>query len=362
MSATVRRKPAIELVDTTNLSREDWLKWRTKGIGGSDLAAIMGFSPWSTAKDIYRKKKGIVGALEEEADNQNWVAKEVGNLLEPLVAKIFAHKTGFVPYEDKKMYAHPDYPFMLANLDYRFEFEDDWTAPDGTIFPAGTKAILECKTSNHHSQVKWDDGAVPMNYEYQGRHYMCVMDVDVIFFACLFSNNEDAFTWSYVTRDLSIEEDIIAAEADFWQNYVETDIEPPYTEDGDLVLQSIRNFYGHPNKDADVVELSSALADVLLEIEQLKASKSKANKTVDSFDDQIKRAQAIIVEEMGVAAKAVCKGDDGVAFEISNNPQQRDNLDKDGLKAHYPQAYERFVVKKHITPKFTVKRVKAKAS
>lgn len=43
----------VEFVDTTNLPEEEWLAWRRKGIGGSDAAAIMGISPFRTARDIY---------------------------------------------------------------------------------------------------------------------------------------------------------------------------------------------------------------------------------------------------------------------------------------------------------------------
>lgn len=43
----------VEIVDTTNLPEEEWLAWRRKGIGGSDAAAIMGISPFRTARDIY---------------------------------------------------------------------------------------------------------------------------------------------------------------------------------------------------------------------------------------------------------------------------------------------------------------------
>ena len=87
----VRYKPLV-LVDTENLPREEWLEWRRKGIGGSDVAAIMGISPFRTARDIYYDKLKIVSVEEEDEFDDSWVAKEMGNLLEPLVAKIFQKK------------------------------------------------------------------------------------------------------------------------------------------------------------------------------------------------------------------------------------------------------------------------------
>ena len=54
------------LVDTTNLSRDEWLAYRRYGIGGSDAAAILGISPWRTARDLYYDKLGIAEVSENE--------------------------------------------------------------------------------------------------------------------------------------------------------------------------------------------------------------------------------------------------------------------------------------------------------
>ena len=115
-------------VDTENLSREDWLSFRRKGIGGSDAAAIMGMSPFSTKRDLYYDKLGIQPVVDEEEDN--WVAKEVGHRLEDLVAEIFSRNTGLKVYPVRKMFRHPLHPFMLADVDFFIDFPD------------GTKGIL----------------------------------------------------------------------------------------------------------------------------------------------------------------------------------------------------------------------------
>ncbi|MEI3471969.1 MAG: YqaJ viral recombinase family protein [Blautia faecis] len=48
-----------KVVDISNLSREDWLEYRKKGIGGSDVAAIMGISPFATIRDLFYNKTGV---------------------------------------------------------------------------------------------------------------------------------------------------------------------------------------------------------------------------------------------------------------------------------------------------------------
>lgn len=74
------------VVDTETLTREQWLDFRRRGIGGSDVAAIMGFSPFCTKRDLYYDKIGLKPAADEE--ESNWVAKEVGHRLEDVSQKV----------------------------------------------------------------------------------------------------------------------------------------------------------------------------------------------------------------------------------------------------------------------------------
>ena len=84
------------LVSTEGLPEKDWLEYRRRGIGGSDAAAILGISPFATARDLYYDKLKIVPFDDSES---NWVAKKMGHLLEDLVAEIFHVKTGYMYLE-----------------------------------------------------------------------------------------------------------------------------------------------------------------------------------------------------------------------------------------------------------------------
>lgn len=112
-------------VDTTDLSREEWLAYRRQGIGGSDAASIMGISPFRTARDIYYDKLGLVTTAEYEG---NWVALKMGHLLEDLVAEIFTRKTGLPIFKLERMFQHPIYPFMLADVDFFITLPNGQTA------------------------------------------------------------------------------------------------------------------------------------------------------------------------------------------------------------------------------------------
>lgn len=60
-------------------SREDWLSWRRKGVGASDVPSIMNASPYRTVLDIYNDKINT----EKEEEKSNYIM-ELGNKLEPI--------------------------------------------------------------------------------------------------------------------------------------------------------------------------------------------------------------------------------------------------------------------------------------
>ena len=170
------------------------------------------------------------------------------------------------------------------------------------------------------------------------------MNMDVAFISCLFGNSENDFVWRRIERDMDFEADIIAAEENFWINHVLAGVEPPYTESGDLVLQSIRNFYGNANEKAAAVVLPPKMVDAILEYESLKAEKSIANKAVIALEGKIAKVQAVVVEALGTSCSAMCTRGD-VAFDITYNPVFKDIVDKEGLKASHPEVYAQYVTK-----------------
>lgn len=336
---------ATEVVDISGLSEEDWLEYRRQGIGGSDVAAVMGVSPFATLRDLYNDKCGITDAILTE---DNWVAKEVGHRLEDLVAKIFAYKTGYKVFAVRKLFRHPHYSFMQANVDFFVEL------PDGSI------AILECKTSNYNCKDKWNDGAVPVNYEWQCRHYMAVMNLNCAYIACLYGNNENDFVYRKIDRDEGIEQDMIEMEEYFWNEYVLKRIEPPYTETGDLVLESIRRHYGELDPAADAVILPVSMVAKLERYLDLVAQKKLLSNQLTTLEEQIKKAYAPIVDEMKTSCTATCVFG-STTYEVCNKPVYRTAISKDNLRKleeTHPDLYSEYTETTE-SRRFSVKRKEA---
>lgn len=68
-------EPIVLAEDITMFTEAEWLRQRTRGIGGSDVAAVLGISPWKTRRDLFYEKTSV---QPYEPDESNWVAKEVG--------------------------------------------------------------------------------------------------------------------------------------------------------------------------------------------------------------------------------------------------------------------------------------------
>ncbi len=332
MAQAVDYQPLV-LVETENLSREEWLSYRRQGLGGSDAAAVLGISPFRTARDLYYDKRGL--PIEDNEDN--WVALEVGNLLEDLVARIFAQKTGLNIYRRKCMFQHPEHPWMLADLDFLVEMPD------------GSTAILECKTTNYNARGKWEyDGKpiVPVYYEAQGRHYMAVMNLNRVYFCCLYGNNEDEVIIRHIDRDMDYESELIFLEEDFWLNNVQAQAEPPYIENnGELLLESLSRLMGSSSRDAPPVSLTQPQSARMFRYMEVCSEKLLLDAKARKLEAEKKRLKALIMADMGNSCTATYEDASG-SYTVTLSSSSREGIYKNALlrlKEVHPDIYEEYV-------------------
>jgi len=319
------------LVSTEGMDEVTWKKWRKSGIGGSDAAAILNLSPFRTKRDLYYDKTDTENAISDDEDN--WVAKSVGHRLEDLVAEIFAKKTGYRVWQEKKMYYHPIYKCMIADIDYMFE------TPEGII------GILECKTAHYLAKVKWDDGRVPIYYEFQVRHYIAVRNVKIAYIACLFGNNEADFVYRKVERDLETEEMLIKEEEAFWNDCVLAKKPPIYKESADLALKSIKNHYGNADTTLPKITLDPMCEKILKEYIKLKEMKQDIDKTSKDIKKKLDALSVPVADLMGQVCSAECTIGN-VKYEITYNPRYTTGIKKEELELfrnEHPDLYDKYV-------------------
>lgn len=177
--------------------RDQWLQDRRAGIGGSDVAPILGLSKWRTPLDVYRDKRGE-SRPDEDNEPMLW-----GRALEPVIRQQYSDRTGRTVVVPNNMIFHPKHEFMLANLD---GVTDD-------------NRLLEIKTAR--SGQDWGEPGtdeIPEAYALQVQHYLAVTGYAVADVAVLIGGSD--FRLYEVPADTELQDMIIDAEAAFWQRVI----------------------------------------------------------------------------------------------------------------------------------------------
>lgn len=185
---------------------EAWRDFRATGLGGSDIAAIMGISPFRTALDVWLEKTG----RQAPQDISNVEAVYWGTVNEAAVADRWArdHPECVVRRLNATLVGRPDW--MRANL-------------DRLVVEGGRPSVLEIKTASAFKADEWAGGP-PSFYLSQVTWYLAITGWDMAHVAVLIGGND--YREFDVPRD---EEDVRAvteAATDFWENYVVKDVMP----------------------------------------------------------------------------------------------------------------------------------------
>ena len=154
------QRPALRLVKTTSLDRDQWLEVRKGGIGSSDAASAVGLHPYKSQLQLWMEKTGRDGGLPVVDPNDDQSPMYWGTLLEPIVAAHYTKRTGHRVRRVNAVLQHPEHPWMRANLD-----REVVGAPD--------VQILECKTAGIHGSRLWREG-VPEYVQLQVMHQLAV--------------------------------------------------------------------------------------------------------------------------------------------------------------------------------------------
>ena len=204
------RKPALKLVKTHDLSRDDWLAVRRTGIGGSDAAAAVGLNPYMSALELWCEKTGRADGLSRSSPDDTTSPTFFGTLLEPIVAAVYTRKTGNRVRKVNAVLRHTTIPWMLANIDH-----------EGVVLP--NLQILECKTAGEFGTRLWRDG-VPDYVQVQVMHQLAVTGKTAAHVAVLLCGQ--SLEVHRIERDDALIGRLIELEARFWQ-FVQSDTPPP---------------------------------------------------------------------------------------------------------------------------------------
>lgn len=291
------------VVKTKELSRSEWLKYRTKGIGGSDVSIIAGINPFKSVHQLWLEKTGQIEPEEQGSEYTHF-----GTLLEPIVRKEFTERTGIKVRQKHMLLQSEEYPFMFADL-------------DGVINEDGEMCIFEAKTASAYKQETWEEG-VPAPYILQVQHYMAVTGAKKTYIAALVGGNH--FFWHEIPRDEEMIGKIIAMEKYFWETHVIGGVEP--IPDGS---EATTNYFNSKfsSSNGQTIELPQEALSVCDEFDRISAEikklETEKNAAANLLKSYLKEAEIGIVGERKITWKEIYKS----------------SLDTKRLKSEKPDVY-----------------------
>ncbi|MDG9853644.1 YqaJ viral recombinase family protein [Pseudomonas nitroreducens] len=274
-------RPALRLVSTKDLSRDEWLSVRKHGIGSSDAAAAVGLNPYQSQLELWLEKTGRDALLPKSDPHDEDSPTYWGNILEPIVATHYTQRTGSRVRRINAVLQHPDptLSWMLANIDRE-------------VIGASDVQILECKTAGINGARLWKEG-VPVYVQLQVMHQLAVTGKRAADVAVLLGGQH--LEIHRIERDDELIARLIELERDFW-SYVQRDTPPP-ADGSDSAEQALRCLYPQDSGSTLDFTQNPHLSGAFDELQSLRANLEAQGKREAELKQQLQQA-------MGDASRA----------------------------------------------------------
>lgn len=295
--------PEIEVIQYKD--ENDWLETRKLGLGGSDVAGVLGESKYKSAVDVWNDK--INGSSFSGNRFTHW-----GNRLESVIATEFDDR-----HKDLKVF----------ELNRTLKKGKSLANVDRLLYDPIKKeyGVLEIKTTNSFNYKEWNEETVPQEYYCQVMHYLAVTGLNFAYICCLIGGND--YKEFYIERNNDECNYVLNYCEEWWKKYIETNLAPP--ADGS------KAYTEYQKKKADNLNDIEVELDIdTTEFDNLKAEIEEKSKKLELIkqtwiDEMIKSG----------AKKAKFKN-----HKITTVVQKRETLDKKKLKESIPNADDFFNV------------------
>lgn len=290
------------IYETKNMSKNDWIKARKEGIGGSDAASVVGANPYKSAISVYLDKIDndikendlnnnyktnniLTSSLYKNHDESKNYKMELGNKLENFVAREFTLKTGKKVRSVNGVLRNDKYPFAIANIDKAV---------------IGEKAFLECVVTNSFVKKEWIK-EVPLQYKIQCYHYMAVSGATHAYVAALIGNEE--LIIHKIDREENIINDIMKLEECFWNDCIIGDKIP--MPDGSCEYSSyLNNKYKYSKEDTLILFEKESILSRYDELHKDIKKYEKEKKAIEQYlKDQIQEYEIAYIGDRKITWK-----------------------------------------------------------
>lgn len=244
-------------------TREQFLRARQSGLGGSDLSAVMGFNSFRTPVQVYLEK---IGETTEDTDSMRL---RFGDHNEEFVAREYSAITGRGVRRYKKQLRHRKYPAMLGNV-------DRLTIEPGQKIAAYRDEIrtdrgLECKTVDamvYRMSDEWGEPGtdeVPPMYLIQCAAYMGLTGCSRWDLAALIGSGAAPLAIYHLARDRDLEDEIFRRGQEWWDAHVVNRVAPDPVCEADVAL-----LYPQADEKRDAVVADDAVLRHVAKLKRIK--------------------------------------------------------------------------------------------
>lgn len=279
--------------------RDDWLAKRKSGIGASDVAGILGLSPWATPFTVWADKtQALVDEPTEETEEMDW-----GRTLEDLVIDRWEEKTGLHAHARQWLVHHPDHPWVMATLDALAFESPDVSDPNEEFDIFDPLGVVEAKTDAGFGM--WDEGP-PDHVRIQCMWQMFTTGLPRTWVPVLFGGRR------HEVYEIEYDEALaktIFDRVDEWRQLHIVDGEPPEPDDSTITTRKIKDLW--PLATIAAVELSDSIA---ADVEALRGWKEEAKR----IDAEIRRLENKLRLELEDAEVGLYAGEPLVTYKTQH--------------------------------------------
>jgi putative phage-type endonuclease len=256
---------------------------RPIGIGGTDIGAILGLSPYKTPLELWSE---LVSG--DSPAHRDLLHLRYGQHTESFVAREYERVSQMFTVKHEPTLFHKNHGYMFGHVD-RFVL-DTPAVVDGAVT---AQSLLECKTSSAFSKNDWGEPGtdqVPPLYLVQCAWYLAITECERADLAVLIGNGD--FRVYTIERDMELEGLIISHAQHFWDEHVigKKPPEPINTQDAAILFPK------------EVQDLSIQANDSILQsIQEYKQVSAKSQ----ALSDECERLKLEILNFMGHAEKLI---------------------------------------------------------
>lgn len=256
----------------------EWWAARADGLGGSEIAAVLGLSPWESRFSLWHRKAGTLGAIDDNP-SLSW-----GRRLE-------------APIGDAFIDAHPELkvrkvPGLWRSRTRFWQLAD----PDRHISGPDGNQILEIKTAHSSQAFEWGTPGtdqIPVYYRCQVLWYLDVFGFDSAYVAVLIGGSDYR---EYLVRADPAEAQVMRDAAEIFLLSLATE-QIPAIDESDATYQAVRSL--HPAIDGTDTEVEPRLV-----VDYLATCEAFANAKSDK-----QHASSLLLDAMGSARYALLAGE-----------------------------------------------------